>query len=146
MARQIAFLILFVLSCGYAFVRGGRPERSCALIFTIGVVLTYASVSPLAIRYRHVELSVAAIDTVSFVAVTAVALRSERYWPLWLSALYFLQAATHLFRLLPGSVALIYGILMNLWAYPMLAVILVGTWRHRARMRATETATSLSRH
>jgi hypothetical protein len=140
MARLDIFLILFVLTCGYAFVRGGGPERLCAFVFTIGVLLTFAAVSPLATRYRHVELAVAAIDTASFLVITAVAMRSERYWPLWLSALYCLQAFSHLFRLLPGSIALIYGILMNLWAYPMLAVIAIGTWRHRARVKRRNAA------
>jgi hypothetical protein len=141
MTRPDLFLILCIVSCGYAFARGGRSERICALAFAIGVILTFAAVSPLATRYRHVELSVAAIDMVSFLIVLAVALRSERYWPIWLSALYFLQVMSHLFRLLPGAIALIYGIMMDVWAYPMLLVIVIGTWRHRVRIRRRMVAT-----
>jgi hypothetical protein len=129
------FLILLVVCCSYALVRGGMPERVVAIVVATGVALTFLAVAPVALRYRHIELGVLAVDLASFLIVTAVAIRSERYWPLWMSALYFHQVLSHLEFLLPGALALTYGITMNLWGYPILLLLAAGTWRHQARLK-----------
>ena len=135
MGRIDLFLALLVVCCSYAVIRGGTPERIVAIVIALGVALTFLLVAPVALRYRHVELGVFAVDIASFGIVTGVAIRSERYWPLWMSALYCHQVLSHLEFLLPGMLALTYGLLMNLWGYPILLLLAIGTWRHQVRFK-----------
>lgn len=133
MTRIDFFLGLVAVSCGYAVLRGGKWERLVALLLSSSIGLSFLVTSPVATRYRHAEWGVMVIDVLLFCALTAVALKSERYWPSWLSALSFLEAASHLFAFAPRMPRLIYGIMMGIWMYPMLLILLAATWRHQRR-------------
>lgn len=137
MTRVELYLVLLVVCCGYALLRGGAPERLVAAILVVNVALTFATISDSAIRYRHIEVSVMIIDACSLVGVTAIALLSARYWPLWMTAFYVLQVLSHLVPLLPHMLALIYGIMVSICAYPVLLLLAAGAWRHQKRLAQT---------
>ena len=129
------FRLLRALVVLYAVVRGSRDERHVALICVVGAVVTTLALSPLAERFRGVERPVMLVDLAVFVGFLAVALRSERFWPLWVAGLQLTTIMGHALKgidssLLPRA----YAAALNFWAYPIVIILAVGTWRsHRRR-------------
>lgn len=121
------FLIIVVI---YAFARGGRDERLVAVLCLLGAVLTTAVLSPLHNRFDNIETGVVLIDLVLFVGFVAVALGSERFWPLWVAGL---QLTTMVGHILKGADASLfpkaYAAAISLWSYPILLILAFGTWR-----------------
>jgi hypothetical protein len=113
----------------YAILRGGKPERIGAAIMVVGSVLSLAAVWGRADRYRSVETGVLLIDIGVFAAFAILALRADRFWTIWVSALAGLGLLGHLGRwyLGPGMGRGAYVISLVVWSYPILAVIAVGT-------------------
>ncbi|WP_295560577.1 hypothetical protein [uncultured Sphingomonas sp.] len=132
------FLILLILTCGYAGVRGGGPERWAASL----LVAAYALGLPvhLALRgagYDTALLGGAAIDVVLLVALIWLAHRSTRYWPLWLAGWQFAAVVAHLAKMLdPTMQATGYAVQAQVWGYPMVIALAIGAWRHCRRRRA----------
>jgi hypothetical protein len=89
---------LLALTCGYATYRGRRFERLTAAIFIADCVAT-VSVNSL-MTERSVMIEGGALLVVAAVLATfiAVALRSGRFWPLWVSGLQLVTSFAHLSR------------------------------------------------
>ncbi|HKR25480.1 MAG TPA: hypothetical protein VJS15_09495, partial [Allosphingosinicella sp.] len=117
-------------------LRGGLPERIGATIVVFGSTLTVAAVSSLDRRYGSVEFGVFLVDVAGLVALVLLALRSERYWPLWVAALHLIGMAGHGLKLAdPDVIRRAYAFAMQFWGYPMLLLIALGTWRHQQRLK-----------
>jgi len=124
------FRILLVLVALYAFVRGSRDERLVGLICVGGAIATHLVLSPLAERFASIEVPVMLVDFAVFGGFLAVALRSERFWPLWVAGLQLTTMMGHVLKaidlsLLPRA----YGAAMVFWAYPIVLILAIGTWR-----------------
>jgi len=128
------FTALMLACCAYAFIGGGAPERIGAAIFLIGSVLTYAALETSAIHYRGVEIGAFIVDLATFLAFVLLALRANRYWPLWVSALLGLGLVGHLAMLLhPRVIPWAYAVVLSIWSYPILLLMVAGTYAHRRR-------------
>lgn len=144
MAPQL-FRILLIAVVIYAFLRGGRDERVVGMLCLLGFVLTTAVISPIASRFDNIETGVFVIDLVLLVGFVAVALGSDRFWPLWVSGLQMTTMVGHLLKgmdapLIPKA----YAAAINLWSYPILLILAFGTWRcylYRERGGATTEVT-----
>lgn len=101
-----------------------------------GSVLTLAVLSGPATRYRLVETGVLLVDIAAFAAFTILALRADRFWPIWASALAGLGILGHIGRwyLGPDIGRGAYVISMVIWSYPILALVAVGTFNHQRRV------------
>ena len=140
------FTGLMLACCAYAFIGGGAPERIGAAIFLIGSVLTYVALETSPIDFRGVEVGVFIIDVVVFAAFVLLALRANRYWPLWMSALLGLGVVGHLAMLLhPRVIPWAYAVVLSIWSYPILALIALGTRDHQRRLRANGADPSWTR-
>jgi hypothetical protein len=129
------FALLFVC-CLYAFVAGGAPERLGATAYALACVASSFAFSPLPVQYRSVETGVFIVDVLVFVAFILLALRANRFWPLWVSALLGLGVLAHPARLAgPGAVPWAYQMIMSIWSYPILAIIAIGTFNHQQRLK-----------
>lgn len=118
----------------YAVARGGWPERAGALLLVLGSVLTLAVNSPLSERYADVEVAILIVDVSVLLGFLALALLTDRYWPLWTTALQILVVLAHLAKLGdPEMMRNGYGFLMAAWSYPQLLAIALGTAAHRRR-------------
>ena len=131
------FRILLALVVLYALMRGSRDERHVALICLVGAVITTLVLSPLAARFESVERPVLLVDLAVFAGFLTVALRSERFWPLWVAGLQLTTIMGHMMKgmeseLLPRA----YAAALNFWAYPIILVLAIGTWRSHRRARA----------
>jgi hypothetical protein len=130
------FYSLLAASCLYALLRGGPPERIGAGIFAISALLSTAAVSAHPIRYISIEVGVLAVDLAMLAALLALALRAERFWPLWVSALHIIGTAGHAVKAFdPEVLRLGYAFAMAFWSYPMLLLLVAGTWCHRKRLK-----------
>jgi hypothetical protein len=124
------FRILLALVAVYAFLRGTRDERLVGFICVAGALATHLVISPLAQRFASVETPVMLVDIAVFSGFLAVALRSERFWPLWVAGLQLTTMMGHMLKaididLLPRA----YGAAMSFWAYPIVLLLAIGTWR-----------------
>jgi membrane-bound acyltransferase YfiQ involved in biofilm formation len=129
------YYTLLALCCVFAFLKGGAPERIGTAILAIGSLLTFAALSGRTNQYRSVATGVILIDVVCLLAFLVLALRADRYWPLWITALQFIGAAAHAVRLVdPAIIGRAYAFALGFWSYPMLLLIALGTWRHQRRL------------
>lgn len=136
------FRLLLVAVILYALLRGGRDERIVALLCLAGVIGTELMLPPPDQRFAGMEMGVMAVDLVLLAGFVAVALRSARFWPLWVAGLQLTAAMGHLLKgidtgLLPHA----YGAALTFWSYPILLILAVGTWRHYRRRHAKQPAT-----
>lgn len=130
------FHALLILICGYAFLSGRRDERIVAATCVIASIATRLAISPVDDRYLGVELGVLAVDIATFLAFTGVALRSERFWPLWIAGLQLTTSLAHLLKAFEADLFWIaYAAAGRFWAYPILVILAVGTWRGHQRRR-----------
>ena len=130
----LIFRVLLALVAAYAFWRGGRDERLVAALCVVGALATTLALAPLPERYVGVEASILAIDLAMLAAFVAIALRSTRFWPLWIAGLQLTTIFGHLLKALGGDlVPKAYGVALGFWAYPIIFILAVATWR-RARI------------
>ena len=130
------FTALMLACCAYAFAGGGAPERIGAAIFLIGSVLTYVTLEISPIDFRGVEVGVFIIDVVTFAVFILLAVRANRFWPLWMSALLGLGVVGHLAMLLqPHVIPWAYAVVLSIWSYPILLLIATGTHCHQRRLK-----------
>jgi uncharacterized membrane protein len=133
------FLPLVVI---YAFLRGSRDEQYVGIICVIGTLATSLVLSPVAERYQSVEMSVIAVDLGVLAGFVLVALRSTRFWPLWVAGLQLTAVMGHFLKgidnhLLPRA----YGVALGFWAYPIVIILAVCVWRTERRARAERRQT-----
>lgn len=130
------YYTLLLLCLGYALLKGGAPERIGTTIVLVGSLLTLATVSSQARSYASVETGVFIVDVVTLLAFLALALRANRFWPLWIAALQLIGTLGHVIKLFdPALMPKAYAFAAVFWSYPMLLLIVIGTWRHQRRLK-----------
>lgn len=136
MLRHGLFDIILLAICTFVMFKGSTPERLGAAVALAGTALTIGLASALPNRFRHLETGVMLVDAMTFLAFTWLALRSNRFWPIWVAGLQGATIIMHLTRLMvPGVVPRAYMDAVALWSYPILALLLIGAIRHRQRLR-----------
>jgi hypothetical protein len=136
MSRHLLFDGLLILTCAYALLRGGAPERIVAATLALGDLATILVASRFALRFRSEEIGIFLVDLVILLILGAVALRSMRWWPLWLAAFQLDAVAVHVVRLTaPATLPMSYMNAIALWAWPMQLLLAYGAWEHRRRLR-----------
>jgi hypothetical protein len=136
MGVNFLFVGLLAVCCVYAWWRGGTPERIGATIFAVGTLVTHLVVGAPSFRFRTVEHGVLLVDIAAFVAFLMLALCANRFWPLWVTGLLGVGIVGHLAKLSsPGVVPWAYAVVLSIWSYPILAILALGTWQHRKRMK-----------
>lgn len=144
MLPRYFFWTVLLLTFAYALWRGRTDERIAAGACLLASIATRVAVSPLSGRYSGVEVGLLIIDAAMLLAFLAIALRSDRFWPLWVAGLQLTTSLAHLFKaidldLLPRA----YGAAAVFWSYPILLIIVIGTWRgHRRSLEARRARTT----
>ena len=145
MLSPLQYYAVLLIVTAYAFIRGRTDERTVAAICVIASIASVAVISPLSSRYSHMEAGVFLVDFATFIAFTFVALRSERFWPLWVAGLQLTTLMSHAFKL--GRLDLMpqaYAAAARFWVYPIFVIIVIGTWRsYRRRMAETGKALAI---
>ena len=131
------FQILLIGIVLFALWRGGRDERLVAALCLIGTTTTAFVLAPIHERYQDVELGVFAVDLVLLGGFLVVALRSCRFWPLWVAALQLTTTLGHLLKGLDATlIPKAYAASLSFWGYPILIILLIGTWRTYRRQQS----------
>lgn len=144
MARHYFFLILLGLTCGYAMLRGSKDARLAAAVCVGATLLTHFAIQPIAVRFQSLELGVLVVDLMTFIGFVLVALGSSRFWPLWIAGLQLTSSLSHLARILDVQLfPRAYAVAAVFWSYPILLILLVGTWRS-VRRRNTGPSPALA--
>lgn len=139
--RYIIFWALLLLTFGYALWRGRGDEKMAAGVALLATIVTQFVIPPQTLRYSGLQFSLVAIDIAVLATFVAIALRSERFWPLWVAGLQLTNSMSHLMKgietdLLPRA----YAAAAVFWSYPILLIILIGTWRSHQQSRAEAAA------
>lgn len=134
MITYFFFWALLLVTCGYALWRGRTYERLSALICIAATVLSVLFHSSFQHRYFGIEVGDLVIDTFVLLAFVAIALRSDRFWPLWVAGLQLTMGMSHLFKaLVPSLLPFAYAAAERFWSYPTLIIIFIGAWRQHQR-------------
>jgi len=146
MIRVAAFMAFYLLTSAYALGRGGVPERRAAAIMAASLLLTWLLVSPIGGRFHGPEYGVAFADTAMLVALIWLALTADRFWPLWLAAMQAVVVLSHAAMIFkPVPMPAYYKNTIQLWSYPLLATLAIGTLRHRMRTAPSPIERSIGR-
>lgn len=134
MLSPLSYWILLLAVTAYAFAKGRMDERLAAVICVAATVGTILVNSPLSVRFSSVEVGVLIVDVLAFGAFTAIALRTDRFWPLWVAGLQLTTTMAHFLKaveldLMPQA----YAAAARLWVYPIFLIIVIGTWRTSRR-------------
>ena len=129
------FVVPLVLITLYALWAGGGPERVGAAVYALSVVATHLALLAHGQMWLNLETGVFIVDAVTFLAFIPIALRANRYWPLWVSAFLGLGVLGHVARLVgPDTFWWAYAVVLTIWSYPILALIALGTFLHSRRL------------
>jgi len=111
---------------------GGLDEKLASAGFLFATLAThYANRS----HYSHTETGELAIDLLLLAGLVVLALRSDRFWPMWAAAFQLVGTSVHIASMTEtGDFAWAYAVGLIFWSYPVLIALMVGTWleaRHR---------------
>jgi hypothetical protein len=135
--HQYLFIALWLASTVYGLVRGGGAERSVAMAQFMAALLTrfVTSGEAHATLYVSVEIGVFYVDAGLFAVVTLIALLSARFWPIPQASMIGCDLLGHLAKhLAPEILPNAYYVIVAIWGYPTVILLMVATWRHRARL------------
>jgi len=132
---QTLYDVTLVLCCLYAFIAGGRTEKLGSLLtLTASIVSVLIWYRPL--EWRAVHWNMFAVDLVTFLLATWLAIRSDRFWPMWFAGFCLVGVMTHLaVAAMPNFASMAYSLSQGFWAYPAMLALVIGTWTHRRGMR-----------
>lgn len=140
--HYVIFWGLLLFTCGYALVIGRKYERLAATVFLAATVASWLAHSPVNVRYVAVETSDLIVDSAVLLAVVAIALVSDRFWPLWVAGLQLVDSFSHFLKAVDMSLLpRVYATAERFWSVPILLILFVGAWRQRRRSRAEAAGT-----
>jgi hypothetical protein len=132
--HQILFLVLWAGACSYAAVRGGAPERIAAAAILIAALATRWA-DTLVAPYDSVVTGVLLTDLALLAVLLWLALASTRFWPMLMTSMHACGLLGHLSKPLgPDIIAHAYYAAVAFWGFPIVILLAVATWRHRARL------------
>jgi len=143
MLNPIIYHLLLVAVAAYAFLRGRGDERLAAAICVFATIATRLVLSPTHMRYSGVEVGVLVVDFLTLTGFVVIALRTDRFWPLWVAGLQLTTMTAHMLKaveidLMPKA----YAAAGRFWVYPIFLIIVIGTWRSHQRRRSERQAST----
>lgn len=138
-----AFLILVL---GYCWFAGAALDRIGVAAALAALVLTFLANSTLGFAQSGPVVLV--IDCALLAAITAIALRSPRYWPVWFAGFQLAAVMFGLASLLwPAEDAVIYQTLGGFFGIPALLAMALGLFLDRmAEAREPRTVSAATEH
>lgn len=133
---QTVFIGALLLSVGYASVFGGRTGQAGSAIFILATIFT-ALGTLLNPTWASTSYAVFAVDSGCLLALAALAVNSNRFWPIWAVGFQTVAVATHVATIwIPDIVPKAYQALLSFWSIPILWVMVVGTRKDRKYERS----------
>jgi hypothetical protein len=139
----VIFNLVLLLCTAYASTAGGKTGISGSIIFISATLLTIAAnkVDP---SWGDTAYGIFTVDVACTAALAVLALKSNRFWPIWALGFQIGAVGTHLATIwMPEIVPQAYQALATFWSIPILWVMVVGTHldrRHEVRIRRGDAA------
>ena len=109
-----------------AWLWGGLDEKLASSGF---ILATLASNMANKTHYSHTETGVLLIDLALLAGLIVLALRSDRFWPMWAAAFQLVGTMVHVASMTEtGDFAWAYAVGLIFWSYPVMVALMVGTW------------------
>jgi hypothetical protein len=132
--HQWASLVFLLLSSGTALWLGGWPERVAGAAMVVAWFATAVILSK--IQLWGLETEVMVVDVALFSVVLAIALRSDRWWPLWAAGFLGLVVLVHLAVILDPKIwGRAYFMASNIFSYLTMLALMIGALTRGARTR-----------
>ena len=96
--HYVIYWAILLLICAFAFWRGRQEERIAAGACLAATIVTVWIIPPVALRYSAMDPAQLAIDGAMLATFVTIALRSERFWPLWVAGLQLTMSTSHLMK------------------------------------------------
>lgn len=137
MLSPFTYFLVLCAVCAYAFARGRSDERFAAIVCVLASIASVVVMSPLTSRYSGIEQGVLVVDLLALGGFIVIALRTDRFWPLWVAGLQLTTLVAHLLKAIQlDLVPHAYAAAARFWVYPIFLIIVIGTWRsHRRRLQ-----------
>lgn len=143
MPRYLIFWTILLVCCGYALLKGRKYERIAAVVFLSATVISVAGHLSLQVRYLSLDPTDVVVDTAVLLALVAIALVSDRFWPLWAAGFQLVGSMAHVLKMIDVTFAPWgYAVAARFWSYPILVVLFIGAWRQHRRTIAAREAPS----
>ena len=124
--RQWIALAFVVVACSYALWRGRRPERIGAVVFLLNWLIHPLMVNTSA--WFSPQVAAFAVDVPMLAALIWLALRGDRWWPMWAAAFTFLgMLMTVIIAADPRVRPLAYMTAQVMWNYLAVVSLVAGT-------------------
>lgn len=125
------YLVALLVTCLYLYIYGGRTGLWSGAVL-LAMSLTSAALALTAPNFVVLQPRMLALDILSLGLKTGIAVRSTRYWPIWVAAfqLNTVLAQTAI-MLSPAFRNEFYYAMATIWAVPTLVVMVWGTARDR---------------
>lgn len=135
MTSILVFIGLQILASGYAQLRGGAPEKAAGiLLFGAMTITLWADAG--GPTYRGIQWGLLSIDAGLFMALSALAVCADRFWPIYLASCQLVAVGAHgASAYNPDVMPLAYWWLVGKMSYPMVIILILGTLRHERRKR-----------
>lgn len=124
-ALQLLFTVAILGSIGVALWYGAWPERSAAVAIFLAA---FASPFVESSLFASPEYGILAVDLLLLGWLGALALATDRFWPLWATGFHLVGTIIHVARMVdPTVVPPAYATGQVFWSYPVLAALAAGT-------------------
>lgn len=124
--NQYIFDAAMIITCGTALWYGRDSERWTALILVFAAVGSMIAQSS---NFSQPESGILLIDLALLSYLIWLALRSDRFWPLYAAGFQIIGTLIHVARITDESIfQSAYATGQILWSYPVLLTLAFGTW------------------
>jgi hypothetical protein len=132
-------VLALALAAGAGFWRGRWPERSVAAAMIAAWLAT--ALFQNGTQLWGPQSSVMIIDSLLLIALLAIALKSDRWWPMWACGFHALSVVLHIAVMADPKIwGRAYFVAGNTFSYLAMTALFVGALRTPRRARAAATA------
>lgn len=126
MPWQYIGLAILAISCFAALRWGGTDEKLAGAGMLAAVIISNIVSDG---SYGHTETGVLIVDVSVFFGLLVLALRSDRFWPMWAAAFQLIGTMVHIGSMSQtGDFAWAYYVALIFWTFPVFIALLAGTW------------------
>ena len=115
-----------IAACVMAWRWGGRDEQLAAFGFAVATLASNLANQHL---YASPEVGVLGVDLMVLAGLIVLALKSDRFWPMYAAAFQFVGSVVHIASFTEnGNFAWAYAVGLIFWSYAVMAALMAGTW------------------
>lgn len=128
------YLVLLVCCCAFAAIRGGAPERWGVAILLGAIAISAVMPRAGGLRFGEIEVGFMVGDAAMLIAIAVLAMRAQRYWPMYMAAILIDTLITHLLMLSPRLMPFSYSVMLAGWNMINPPILAAAAWRHQRRI------------